>query len=220
MKNLAGIMFAATIFRPTGVRGIRQGVIGWMLLFGVALADTGLAQVPVSEPEQIEYLLLATTRTSTMQNELNEAADAGYRFVGAMGGDTAFGGSEVVAVMARTSDAMPRFQYRLLATSRTSTMQNEMQEAGDAGFEYRGQTVFETTFGGDETVVILERDELAEHLIEFEYRLLATNRTSTMQDELREAGEAGFEFVGLTVASTALGGDEVVSILRRPVPSQ
>ena len=70
------------------------------------------------------------------------------------------------------------------------------------------------------SLTYLERDELAEHLIEFEYRLLATNRTSTMQDELREAGEAGFEFVGLTVASTALGGDEVVSILRRPVPSQ
>ena len=41
-----------------------------------------------------------------------------------------------------------------------------------------------------------------------------------MQDELREAGEAGFEFVGLTVASTRFGGNEIVSILRRSVPSQ
>ena len=208
------------LWKPAGVRCIRRGVIGWTLLCGVALADTGRAQAPISEPERIEYLLLATRRTSTLQNELNEAADAGYRFVGVMGGDTAFGGSEVVSVMARTSDATPRFQYRLLATSRTSTMQDEMQEAGDAGFEYRGQTVFNSTFGGDETVVILERDELAEHLIAFEYRLLATSKTETMQDELREAGEAGFEFVGLTVASTRFGGDEVVSILRRPVPSQ
>ncbi len=201
-------------------KSIRQGVIGWTLLFGVALIDTGFSQVPASEREQIEYVVLATSQTSTMQDELNEAADAGYRFVGVMGGDTAFGGSEVVAVMARPSDAMPRFQYRLLATSRTSTMQNEMQEAGDAGFEYRGQTVFSSRFGGDETVVILERDELAEPLIEFEYRLLATSKTATMQNELREAGEAGFEFVGLTVASTRFGGQELVSILRRPVPSQ
>ena len=48
-----------------------------------------------------------------------------------------------------------------------------------------------------------------------DYRVLTTNRTSTMQNELREAGEAGFEFVGVTVASTRLGGNEVVSILRR-----
>jgi len=38
-----------------------------------------------------------------------------------------------------------------------------------------------------------------------------------MQEELREAGEAGFAFVGMTVASTRFGGDEVISILRRPV---
>ena len=198
---------------------IRQGIIGWTLLFGVALIDTGFAQVSISEPEQIEYLLLATRRTSTMQNELNEAADAGYRFMAVMSGDTAFGGSEVVSVMARTADAMPRFQHRLLATGRTSTMQDEMQEAGDTGYEYRGQTVFNTTFGGDETVVILERDELAD-LVEFEYRLLATSKTETMQDELRQLGEAGFEFVGLTVGSTTFGGNEVVSILRRLVLAQ
>ena len=47
----------------------------------------------------------------------------------------------------------------------------------------------------------------------------ATNRTSTMQDELNEAGLDGFEFVGVTVSSTLFGGDEVVAILKRAVPS-
>jgi hypothetical protein len=36
-----------------------------------------------------------------------------------------------------------------------------------------------------------------------------------MQKELAEAGEQGFEFVGVTVAQTVVGGTEVVSILRR-----
>jgi hypothetical protein len=36
-----------------------------------------------------------------------------------------------------------------------------------------------------------------------------------MQKELQEAGAEGFEFVGVTVADTAMGGTEVVSILRR-----
>ena len=96
-------------------------------------------------------------------------------------------------------------------------MQREMQEAGDAGFEYRGQTVFGTTFGGDEPVVILERSRDSANGDLFEYRLLATTQTSTMQDELREAGLAGFDFVGVTIASTRFGGDEIVTILKRAV---
>jgi len=36
-----------------------------------------------------------------------------------------------------------------------------------------------------------------------------------MQKELAEAGAQGYEFVGMTVAKTLVGGDEVVAILRR-----
>ena len=105
--------------------------------------------------------------------------------------------------------------YRVLATTKTSTMQKEMQEAGDAGFEYRGQTAFKSAFGGKEVVVILERPAGNGPTARFEYRLLAAKRTSTLQKELSEAGDASFEFVGMTVAKTAVGGEEVVAILRR-----
>jgi len=94
-------------------------------------------------------------------------------------------------------------------------MQKEMQEAGNAGFEFRGQTVFKSMFGGKEAVVILERDREVKDRPSFEYRLLATSKTSTLQKELAEAGAAGYQFVGLTVADTTIGGSEVVSILRR-----
>jgi hypothetical protein len=166
---------------------------------------------------RFEYRLLATNKTSTMQQEMNQAADAGFRYGGVMGGETAFGGSEVVVVMHKdpANEQRERFQYRLLATNKTSTMQKEMQQAGDAGFEYKGQTVFSSTFGGREVVVILERDREAETRA-WEYKLLATSKTATMQKELAEAGEAGFSFVGVTVAETSFGGKEVVSILRRP----
>jgi hypothetical protein len=117
--------------------------------------------------------------------------------------------------LARTpNEKAGRFNYKLLATSKTSTMQKELQEASDAGFEYRGQTVFSSTFGGDEVVVILERDN-AEARKQFEYRLMATTKTSTLDKELREAGDAGFELVGMTVSKTALGGKELVGIMRR-----
>ena len=169
-----------------------------------------------SEPTVYEYRVLATSKTSTMEKELNEAADAGYRFGAVMGGETSFGGSEVVVVMSRetSTSGEPRFQYKLLAASKTSTMQKELQEAGDAGFEAVGQTVFSSTFGGDEIVVIVERDA-DNPAPSYEYKLLATKKTGTLQKELLEAGDAGFDLVGLTVSKTRFGGTELVSIMRR-----
>jgi hypothetical protein len=164
--------------------------------------------------ERVEYRVLATNKTSTMQKEMQEAAGAGYRYAGMMGGETAFGGSEVVVIL--TKGGSPgRYSYRLLATNKTSTMQKEMQEAGDAGYEYLGQTVFKSTFGGNEVIVVLERDSEAAANTRHEYRLVATKKTSTLQKEVVEAGNQGFAFVGLTVADTAIGGTEVVAILRR-----
>jgi len=167
--------------------------------------------------DSVDYRVLATNKTSTMEKEMNEAAAAGYRFEGVMGGETAFGGSEVATIMSRDAkgEAKARYEYKLLATSRTSTMQKEIQEAGDSGFEYKGQTVFKSSFGGKEVIVILERDREAKPS-RWEYQLLATSKTSTMQKELQEAGTGGFTFVGLTVADTAMGGAELVTILRRP----
>ena len=157
--------------------------------------------------------VLATAKTSTMEKEMNDAAEAGFRFAAVMGGDTAFGGSEVVVIMTRTPD-QPRVQYRLLATGKTSTMEKELQQAGDAGFEYRGQTVFKSTFGGKEVAVILERDKSVEP-VRYRYHVLATSKTSTMEKELRESTATGYEFVGMTVGKTLVGGEEVVSILRK-----
>jgi hypothetical protein len=174
------------------------------------------AQPSARAGDQREFRLLATNKTSTMQKEMTEAADAGFHFEGTMGGETSFGGSEVVVIMSRDPSAQKkRYEYKLLATSKTSTMQKELQQAGNAGFEFKGQSVYSSTFGGKEVVVILERDSEAK-LMQWEYKLLATKKTSTMQKELNEAGAEGFAFVGVTVGDTAIGGREVVSILRRP----
>jgi hypothetical protein len=184
-------------------------------LFG----DSNSNNAPVSTGAPIEYRLLATNKTSTMEKEMNQAAAEGFRFDGAMGGDTAGGGAEMVVIMSREQAAGgPRYDYKLLATNKTSTMQKELSAAGAAGFLYTGQTVYNSAFGGREVVVILERLDGAKRA--YEYRLLATARTSTMQKELNEAGRAGFEFCGMTVAETAFGGREVVSIMRRRVSGE
>ena len=149
-----------------------------------------------------------------MEKELNQAAEAGFRFQAVMGGDTAIGGSEVVVVMARGGEGSGRYAYKLLATSRTSTMERELQQTADEGFVYRGQTVFNSAFGGDEVVCILERDKNAKSS-PVQYKLVATSKTSTLEKELLEAGAAGYEVIGMTVGKTALGGNELVAITRR-----
>jgi len=175
------------------------------------------AAIAGATADTVEYRVLATNKTSTMEKEMRDAGAAGFRFAGTMGGDTAFGGNEVVVVMTRTGAAGPRYVYRLLATSKTSTMQHELEAAAAEGFQYRGQSIFSSMFGGKEVVVILEQDRDANSKDRWEYRLLATSKTSTMQRELSDIGAQGFEFVGMTVASTAMGGNELVTITRRKV---
>ena len=191
--------------------------IGIVTLLGVVLGGSAAYGGGPPPGSTTQYRVLATSKTSTMQKEMQEAGELGFRFSGVMGGDTAFGGSEVVVVMSRDALTPGSYEYRLLATSKTSTMQKELQEAGDAGFEYRGQTVFKSSFGGKEVVTILERDRANTTRVQYEYRLLATAKTSTMQKELSEAGDRGFAFVGLTVANTLMGGEEAVCIMRRKV---
>ena len=182
-----------------------------VLIFSGAMVLSG----SLARAQKFEYRLLATSRTSTMEKEMNQAAEAGFVFASVMGGETGMGGKEVVVVMTRTAGVpSPKKSYRLLATSKTGTLQKELQQAGDEGFDYCGQTVFQSALGGKEVSVILERDPNSAP-DRIEYRLLATTRTSTMQKELNEAGDEGFKFLGVMVGKTAFGGSETISILKR-----
>ena len=185
----------------------------WIRLTLGTTALALLAEFPIHAQTSYDYRVLATSKTSTLEKEMNEAADAGFRFSFVMGGETAVGGSEGVAVLTKAGQG-GRYSYKLLATSKTSTMQKELQEASGGGFEYRDQTVFKSMFGGQEVVCILERDtEAAAN--KYDYKLLATTKTSTLEKELREAGAAGYEVMGMTVSKTALGGKELVAITRK-----
>jgi hypothetical protein len=65
---------------------------------------------------------------------------------------------------------------------------------------------------------ILERDPSGTGGAKYEYKLIATKRTSTLQKELQEVGDQGFQALGMTVGETAIGGGELVVITRRKRP--
>ena len=190
-----------------------------LIVFGLAIgllfSVHALAGDLADDEGLIEYRLLATSKTSTMQTELDEAAARGFRFSTMMGGAT-LGGPEIVVTLERplSGNDIQHFEYKLLATSKTATMKRELRIAGEQGYAHVGQSVAETAFGGDEIVVVLERP-LGLPSNRYVYQLLATKRTSTMNKELKKSGRAGFRLQGLTVSKTAFSGEELVSILMK-----
>ena len=183
-----------------------------MLKTALAIVTAVFIATPVLA-QGIDYRVLATSKTSTMEKEMNEAGAAGFKFAAVMGGETAAAGKEVVVLMQKGGDVTGTFRYKLLATSKTSTMQKEMSDAALDGYDYVGQTVFESLLGGREVVSIVERGAAAQS--PFVYKLIATSKTSTLQKEAGELGREGFQALGMTVAKTALGGSELVVIARK-----
>ncbi len=111
-------------------------------------------QRAVEPPDTYDYRLLATTRTSTMQEELDGAAAEGFRFLARtpICKSRRFGGDEIVVVLERSPDDPQRYEYRLLATNRTSTLQEEVTQAVAEGFVISGLV------SCSEHIVILERE--------------------------------------------------------------
>ncbi len=129
---------------------------GYRILVGSPTSGTEMALVleKVAEPPDIyEYSLLATTRTSTMQKELDEAASQGFPLLPTtmISKKRAFGGEEVVVVLEKAPNLATVYEYLLLATSRTSTLQKEMADAVQDGYEVMGMV------SRGEHMVILEK---------------------------------------------------------------
>ena len=98
---------------------------------------------------------IVTNTTGSIEEELNRAGAAGYRFAATPGGETAF----VDGVVAMELDPEGRrFRYILLATMRAGTLQRELNEV-PPGFEIVGMMAFGRL---KEAVVILETESRGE----------------------------------------------------------
>ncbi len=196
---------------------MRSSIWRWRLLLTVLILASlgGARRTLVAQTKPIEFHVLATSKTSTMEKELNEAAEAGYRFESAMGGETAIGGSEVVSVLSRSG--APKGRYTSTASSRRQKRRRwkrSCKKRPRRATTITQPTIFKSTFGGQEVVCILERDKDAAPS-KIQFKLVATTKTSTLEKELLEAGAAGYQIMGMTVSKTLIGGKELVAILRR-----
>jgi hypothetical protein len=104
-------------------------------------------------PDTYKYRLLATSRTSTMEKELNQAAQEGFRLLPrTITAKEGFLSNEIVSVLEQAPKSTKRYQYRLLATSRTSTLQKEVAQSESDGYVLVGLV------GRGENMVIMEKE--------------------------------------------------------------
>jgi len=109
-----------------------------------------------STPEKpYSYKLLATKRTGTMNKELNEMADAGFRLIPStmISKEMAWGDDvEIVMLLEKPPVVVKQYEYKLLATTRTGTLQKEVTEAQAAGYKIVGMV------SRGEHMVVMERE--------------------------------------------------------------
>jgi hypothetical protein len=175
-----------------------------------------MERAPEQSPNIHEYRVLATTLTSTMQAELDEAARQGFRFVP----QTLVGGNrnELVMVVERPP-VSPSWthKYLLLATKNTGTLHKEMRKAAGNGFTFvdlvsrrEHMALFEkhagpATTSQEQAAAASKRDSSNPYL------LLATEKLSTMQKELNKNAAKKYR----AVAGSATSGSEIAVLLEK-----
>ena len=165
---------------------------------GIALLVLSAAAV-VEAQEADKYLLLAAERTRTMQHEIDQAAAQGFRVVAASLSD----GDEAVVMLERST---AKYEYRLVAATRPLTLMREINDAAGEGYRLVTRGVARK---GDELLILMEKGPEAP--TRTEYQVLATERTGTLQKEIRQASIDGYTLIALAKKG------EHIAILERAV---
>lgn len=179
------------------------------IAFGIIFAGGSVlaSAQNVKVDSQQTQLMLAASSTTTLQQELDKAGALGFHAV--MG--TTRGNNEMVVLLFRDLKANEKLQFKLIATNATATFQKEITAAAAQGYRAVAQTFLNKASGvlgiGNEIVVVMERPVNPEK--RYEYRLIATNQTSTFQSEWAVAASLGYK------ALAAITRTEVMMLLER-----
>jgi hypothetical protein len=138
------------------------------------------------------YLILSTKRISTMEKELVLAAAEGFRVL--TGSPTS--SLEMALFLERVASAEQPYDYRILATSRSKTMEKELNNMGRENFRALPQTfISKEGMFKLEILVVMERPP--EPRYSYEYRVVDAVRTPTLQREIGAALKDGFSLIAM-----------------------
>jgi hypothetical protein len=167
-----------------------------LLVFAFLSANIAFAQ-PQNAPGSVslspsqEFRYMSTGKTSTFEKEVNDWAGQGYQFARL---SKAFNDTGIGGLLAREKEGEGRkYEYKVLATNRLSTMKKELEAAAAEGFEFRGITTEDKflPFTYPETIVVMERT-VGETKRRADYKFVSTQREKTAQKELDAAVSEGY----------------------------
>lgn len=159
-------------------------------LFVVTLAFVfnGIAQEPDKLKGDESFIILSTKRIQTMEKELAEAANKGFHVLyGAPTNQV----DMALLMQKNTPIDRPAFQYKILATSRISTMEKELNEAGQAGYKLLPRTIiFKQGFLTAELLMVVERDPQSD--LSYQYDLVEASKEVNLHKKIDEAMSKGY----------------------------
>jgi hypothetical protein len=159
-----------------------------ILIFLCLPLTLALGQDKTKIDEDQSYLVLSTKRIQTMEKELDEVARKGFRIL--YGAPTQ--SFDMAILLKRVPEAKNEpYGYRILATSRTKTMEKELNEFASQGYRLLPRTItFKSGFLTNELLMILERDPQAK--MKHEYKLISADKETKLHKKIDEAGAQGF----------------------------
>jgi hypothetical protein len=128
------------------------------------------------DPQQRQKLLGAVS-TQTMQQELDQAGELGFRVIHG----TTRGNGELVLLLERDLRSNQKFQIHLISTQTTATFKREIADDALQGFRAVPRTFLNK---GGEMLIIMEREANPRTAPKrYEYNLLSADQTSTVEKE-------------------------------------
>lgn len=123
-----------------------------------------------------------------MEKELAEVANRGYHVL--YGAPTSQVDMALLMEKNGPADRQP-FQYKILATSRISTMEKELNDAGREGYRLLPRTVIlKSGFLTGELTMVMERDPKSANT--FEYDLVEAGKEVNLHKKMDDAIARGF----------------------------
>lgn len=170
---------------------MRKTILACALLLALA-APAAAQEKPKADKVQIDldqnFLVLSTKRIQTMEKELDEVSAKGFRVL--YGGPTV--SFDMAVLLQRVLEpGQPTYSYKVLATSRTKTMEKELNEAASGGFRLLPRTaIFKQGLLTAELVMLMERAPRSER--NYEYKLISAGKESKLHKKIEEAMVQGF----------------------------
>lgn len=182
---------------------MRRKICIVLSLWGLVIAAFSL--VAAQQPSK-EYRFIASSNSSTLEKEINDAAKDGFRLH--LLSDT-FGDAQIGVVMVRVNPVAAKnepavvssqYEYKVLGARKVATMRKELEGAALQGYELRGVTANASlmVFTVSETIAVMERP-VGQTSQRYEYRFLTSVREKELQKSLDTAVAEGFHPTAISV---------------------